>query len=141
MNVSVLRINGSVVFDLSKPTGFVALLVSSSDEEIQWELEPLAMQPVTIVDGEMFGVRSQDNIGQKILVRVPRSAEAAVREAMSEVIRDEEPDYPAVSRIVYGEVPAGYREVRHAAPLKDGETYCLLVLGRSFDRGAEFFTG
>ncbi|HEV8579131.1 MAG TPA: hypothetical protein VGX68_08610 [Thermoanaerobaculia bacterium] len=49
-------------------------------------------------------------------------------------------DRPPVSRVVYGEVPDGYRQVQEPRPLTPGEKYCVVVFGEEvFDLGRDFF--
>ena len=46
-----------------------------------------------------------------------------------------------VSRVVYGEVPAGYREVVRAPALISGEEYGVFVFGSAFEKGGGRFLG
>ena len=54
---------------------------------------------------------------------------------------DQASENPPVTRIVFGQVPVGYREVVKAIPLTVGEKYCALLVGDSFEKGGEHFVG
>jgi hypothetical protein len=52
---------------------------------------------------------------------------------------EEETAVPLLSRVAYGEVPAGYRETTRAQPLNEGTAYALLVFEASGDSGGIHF--
>ncbi|HEX9407860.1 MAG TPA: hypothetical protein VF975_11125 [Thermoanaerobaculia bacterium] len=125
MKIDITRTNGSIAFELQPPAGFVTLVVSNAKEEVLWELEPEGMQAAEIIDAKMFTMRvpsSVVNVAKKIAPSSP-------------------PEYPAVSRIVYGQVPDGYRELAPASTLKPGEEYAVLVMGCGLDHGGKHFFG
>jgi len=126
MKVDVNRTNGSIIFELQPPSSFVTLVVSNAREEVQWEVEPEGMQAAEIIDAKM------------LTVRVPSTVVGVAKK----IAPSQQPsDYPAVSRIVYGEVPDGYRERAPARVLKAGEEYAILVMGTGLDHGGKRFFG
>lgn len=87
-----------------------------------WDLFPATAEPVPVVHADMA------------FVALPESSESAVLEAFERAIQAREesggrtmPSYPPVGRVVYGEVPKGYREAGKARPLIPTETYYVLV--------------
>jgi hypothetical protein len=127
VQIRVLKIAGSVTFEFSRPIGFDFLVVSNAEERVFWELKPLSMHPAQILESHMFGVR------------VPAAFEDAARETMKEIAGYDGGGEPPVDRVVYGEVPSGYREVVRATPLLPGEKYCVFVFGEGFEKGGEYF--
>lgn len=117
----------SVAFELSKITGFDFFVVSNAGEQIFWELKPLSMQPATVIEAEIFGIRFPQEFG------------ATNRKTIQEIADADEGGNPPVSRILYGQVPAGYREVVRAIPLNSGEKYCAFLFGNGFETVHEYF--
>lgn len=63
----------------------------------------------------------------------------ATREAKQWVTGSRSP-WAGVSRVSYGEIPNGYRQVQEPRPLTRGEKYCVVVFGEEvFDLGRDFF--
>jgi hypothetical protein len=129
IHLSVSAIDGNVVFEFGDlPIGFFSLFVASSQDETMWDITPLSVQPMPIVESRMFGVRVPQETGDAMLRETLRDSE-------------DEPQYPPVSRVIYGQVPDGYREAAKALPLISGETYCVQVWGQEFfDRTGQHFT-
>lgn len=123
MDVTVLQHNGSIVFELQPATGFVTFVVSSEDEQVQWELKPLSLRPAAVIDSKM------------VTLRVPTFLNGVVQN----IAQSDEPEYPALSRVVYGEVPEGYRQLAPADRLERGREYAVLILGRGLDGGGSRF--
>jgi hypothetical protein len=130
VKIRVVREGQSIVFELSKSIGFDFFVISNAEERVFWELKPVSMQPLPVLEADIFGMRA---------------APAAQREMKSKVTEiagsRQLPENPPVTRIVYGEVPTGYREVVRASPLKGGEKYCALLVGDGFEKGGEYFFG
>ncbi len=125
MNIRVTRSNGKVVFEFGTPSRFDVFVVSNAHETVFWELKPSYLQPVNVTTGFTAGVRVPEAVAKLI-----------ERQAGS----DDDNDVPKVSRVTYGEVPEGYREITKAAPLHAGETYALLVFDDVSDSGCVHFT-
>lgn len=126
VEIRVSHESKSVVFTLSKRSGFDFFVVSNAEERIFWELKPLSMQPAPVIEAEMS------------VMRVPRGFEDTTR-TMQEIVDSDEGTNPPLGRIVYGEVPAGYREVVKATPLSNGEKYCAFLFGDGFETVHEYF--
>jgi hypothetical protein len=130
INLKVSFVDGKVVFDFGDdPIGFFTLFVASSRDETMWDVTPLSVQPVSVLESKMFGVRVPQEIGDAMLKQILPDTE-------------DEPRYPLVHRVTYGQVPEGYREAVKAVPLIHGETYCVQVWGQGFfERTGQYFTG
>lgn len=127
MQLRVSRVAQDIVFELGpKPVGFFKLVVASSREERMWGLVPETAVALPVVSADVL-------IGQVT------ASQLAVLQASQAAGSEEEPDYPPVSRIVYGEPPAGYRATRDAQPLVEGEKYCVLVFGSGFESTRCYF--
>jgi hypothetical protein len=130
LEVRVSRINDSLAFEFSREVRFDFFVISNAEEQVFWELKPESMRRVPVLDAAMFGahvpVELQDQIGDALrdIAGTPSAS-----------------DDPAVSRIVYSEVPAGYREVVGATALRAGEQYCAFVWGDGFEATREYFVG
>lgn len=130
VKIRVIREGPSIVFELSKSVGFDFFVISNAEERVFWELKPVSMQPVQVLEADMFGVH--------VAPEAQREMEKKVKEITDSHRGSEN---PPVTRIVYGEVPGGYREVVKASPLKAGEKYCAMLVGDRFEKGGEYFFG
>lgn len=123
MKVKISRVSGTIAFDFDKPARFDVFVVSDSTETTFWELKPSYMQPAPIIDSDIIGfsVAGQSN-------------------AAEPVSDPQESDVPAVSRVIYGSTPEGYREITKARPLKSGQRYALVFFDDGNDSGGVQFT-
>lgn len=130
LEVKISRPNNSLAFEFSREISFDFFVISNAEEHVFWELKPESMQRVPVVDAAMFGAQ------------VPVELQGQTSEALRAIAGTHiASDDPVVSRIVYGEVPAGYREVVGATPLRAGEKYCAFVWGEGFEATREYFVG
>lgn len=128
MDIRVVSDGSNVVFEFANPSRFDVFVVSNSERHILWELKPDYMHPVPVERAYMFGISVPSavaDIVQRMTAREPSEEEAAV---------------PLLSRIAYGEVPAGYRETTKAEALTTGETYALLVFEAGGESGGIHFS-
>lgn len=130
LEVKISRPNNSLAFEFSREISFDFFVISNAEEHVFWELKPESMQRVPVVDAAMFGAQ------------VPVELQGQISEALRDIAGTHgASNDPAVGRIVYGEVPAGYREVVGATPLRAGEKYCAFVWGEGFEATREYFVG
>jgi hypothetical protein len=131
MHLKISHLNGSVVFEFQpEPTPVTTFLVADSSEQVRWEIAPVSSEAVAVgTDGGLIG---SNFIG----VRVPRSLERI----LSDAAKSDRASYPPLSRVVYGELPTGYREVVRATELTSGEKYCVVVFGAGLESVSDFFT-
>lgn len=130
VEIRVLREGQSIAFEFSKSIGFDFFVISNAEERVFWELKPLSMQPIPIIEADMFGAR------------IPPELHTEAEQALKQIgTTADDPKNPPVTRIVYGEVPAGYREVVKASPLNAGEKYCAFLFGDGFEKAGEYFCG
>lgn len=122
LRIQVSISNGSATFDLSPPVGFDFLVVSNADQRVFWEVKPTSMQPVTIIEAEVYSVA------------ISPEAESEMTAFTKSV-----GDNPSVASMRYGEVPQGYREVVAATTLQAGENYCVFVYGDGFEKAWQYF--
>jgi hypothetical protein len=128
LEVRVLRLNNSLAFEFSREICFDFFVISNAEEHVFWELKPTSMQPIPVIAAAMYAAR------------VPGELQNQVHEAIRSVAADDNAtESPLVTRIVYGEVPSGYREVLVATPLNAGERYCAFVFGDGFETAREYF--
>lgn len=105
-------------------------MISNAAGHVSWELKPESLQRVPVLDAAMIGMR------------VPVELQSEVGELVRDIGRaHSETDDPEVTRIIYGEIPSGYREVVGATPLRGGETYCVFMWGDGFEATREYFVG
>ncbi len=125
----VILVKGAVAFDVQpRSSGFCTLFVASSDEQMMWDVAPIEAEPTPVLASKVVGMR------------LPSAVVRAVTDTLTNAFEGER-EYPPVTRIIYGEVPNGYRQQAPAIPLVRGERYCVQVFGRGFDRAAQFFCG
>lgn len=128
MKIRVLHEGRSIVFEFSKSIGFDFFVISNAEEQVFGELKPLTMQPAPIVEADMSGAH------------VPPELRAEAEQALKHIsMTADDPENSPVSRIVYGQLPAGYREVVKASPLNAGEKYCAFLFGDGFEKAGESF--
>jgi hypothetical protein len=133
MELQISHAETLIVFEFQQPTSVHMLVVSDAREQVLWEIAPerrtetapaSPSAPVPVLSGGFAGVR------------VPHRFERI----LSEAIEADRERYPHLSRVVYGQLPPGYREVVQAKELTAGQMYCVLVFGAGLDSFSDFFT-
>jgi hypothetical protein len=130
LEVRISRRNDSLAFEFSREISFDFFVISNAEEHVFWELKPESMRPAPVLEAAMFGAQ--------VPVELQRQIGEAIRDLASTHPAN---DDPVVTRIVYGEVPVGYREVVGVSPLRRGEKYCAFVWGDGFEATREYFVG
>ena len=120
-----------IVFRFGAPLSVISLLVANAAEEILWEFIAEEYQPVETVEGS-FRTWPVDEAPPEMLAMLEDLQKRADAE-----LAERGPRKLPLSEVLYGVLPAGYREKGTALPLACGD-YNVLVFGEQGQGSARF---
>lgn len=132
-----VEIGADVIFRFSAPISIISLCVVNEQEEELWDLiadvykPALASEggPIEEVSAQIWPIAEAPPVLLDML--------AQIEEREDRRLREEGPRTAPIGEVVYGQLPAGYRETRAARPLTPGE-YAVLVFGEQGQAHARF---
>ncbi len=126
-----VSVGEQIIFRFETPLSLMEFVVAGRDEDIVWEFMASEFQPTPIESGSFRSWPINEAPPEMVAML------SQIQEREDHRLQTEGPRKPPLSEVVYGNIPAGYREETPAKALRPGE-YNVLVFAEQGQGSARF---